>query len=516
MKKLFAVIMAAAMIMSVFVFTANAANENEWEVYASASKYKDEYEKESDKPKIPGLRYTDAGVQMYTATTDELNAMNENAWGGLQLKEKVNIKNGFSMTVFADKFTDDASTDKWISFCIWTDPKATPGYTDNGTGWFCLVRPKATTVDLQSFIDTVTHNTALKSATANIYDGEALTLEVKNEGGKLVIYVNGVDMNATGFDKNFENNEAYISVVGHQGNRDEIVLTVTEVNGVKPTGNEEQKPFLPSDIEMPEEGPEVAENEPCWIWNKDEVEDGKPGQAMKAIVNDDGSLHITFDDSTAPMFTTSIKKYLYDAQKFPVWAIKFKGLDDICQASTLWYCAGNVYAARDDSNTPVMWGDCDYDEEDENSWRILAIDLTDENEWEGNIHGFRLDVAANTALAGEEIDIMWMGFFRNEKEAYTYAGYGDLYTKLYGTVEDTEEETKKDTSEDTAADTNAETADDVTTEEPGEVVTQDDVNSGKNGKSGLPAPALIGIICGAAAVIAAIVIIIILSKKKKA
>lgn len=518
MKKLFAIIMAVAMIASVMVFTANAA-DNEWEVYASVGKYKDEYEKESDMPKEPGMKYTEAGVQVYTATHEQLEAMNANAWCGLQLKEKVNLKDGFSMTAIVDRYTENSSTDQWIAFCLWTQPKATPADTEHGTGWFCLIRPNMG--QTLSFIDTATNLKTTAPINSDVFDGGALVLDVKNEDGKLVIYVNDQDMKATGFDKDFENNECYASIVGHQGNRDEIAITVTEVNGVKPTGTDAKDPFIPSDIEVPVEGPEVAANEPCWLWNAENVTDGKPGDAMKSVENEDGSLHITFEDSTAPLFNCSVKKYLYDAQQFPILAIKFKSLDDIADSSMLWYCAGDVYAAQEDSKYPLSWADCDY--EDEEGWKILTVDLSSEDTWNGNIHGFRLDVASDTHLGGEEFDLMWFGFFRTEKEAYTYAGFADLYAKLYEKTAVTETEEVTDSGEATPTETTADTTNETEGgSETTENTTADDTTAetkpvdDKKDNGGLPTGAIIGIIAGVAVIAVVVVIVIVTSKKKKA
>ena len=47
MKKIFAAIMAVAMIATMFVFTASAA-DNEWAVYASANAYKEEYDEDDE------------------------------------------------------------------------------------------------------------------------------------------------------------------------------------------------------------------------------------------------------------------------------------------------------------------------------------------------------------------------------------------------------------------------------------------------------------------------------------
>ncbi len=513
MKKLFAVIMAAAMIASVFVFTANGA-ENEWEVYASAGKYKDHYDEESDMPKEPGLRYTENGVQMYSATTDELDAMGANAWGGLQLKEKVNLSEGFTMTAVLDKYTDKA-VDKWIAFCIWTEPKATPGDAEHGKGWFSLCRPGDTYVELQSFIDTPANVKAIGQRTdTNIYEGEALVLDVRKVDGKLSIFINDVDMNASEVFDKFENNEAYVSIALHQGNHDEISVTVTDVNGVKPTGTDSKEPFIPSDAKPRVEGPEVEANKPCWLYTSEDVKDGKPGSGMTSIVNDDGSIHCTVTGDNQVLMTESVKDYIYDAEQFPVWACKFKGLDEIYDSAGLWYCAGDVFAAQNDSMTTISWYDA---EELGDGWMVLAVDLTGENRWEGAINSFRLDIDATQDNGGEEFDIAWIGFFRSEEEAYTYAGLKKTETTAEedvtteADVQTTDDETKAndDTQANDTAEPTTTTASDVTTKEPATTGNTDSTG-------GLPTAAIIGIICGVVVIAVVVVIIIVTTKKKKA
>ena len=530
MKKLFAVLLAAAMTMSVFVFTANAA-DNEWEVYASVGKYDDEPEDPDDLPKEPGMQYTDSGVQMYSATSEQLDAMNANAWGGLQLKDKVKLTDGFTMSVVIDKYTEKAD-DKWIAFCLWTQPKATPADTKHGKGWFVLCRPNGANMTLLSFIDEPTNLQAQPNITLDIYGGEALVLDVRKEDGKMKVYVNDQDMKCEKVFDYFEDGEAYVSVVLHQANRDEIAATVIDVNGVKPTGTESQVPYVPESAKPREIGPEVAENEPCYLWNAERVKKGNPGSGLSSIMNDDGSLHISFTNDNASQINPTVKD-MYDAEEFPVWAIKFKNLDELIDSSSLWYAAGEVHAAKNGCTVYISWADCDYESDD--GWAILTYNLDGEPEWEGTINSFRLDLTSEKDFEETDtFDIDWIGFFRSEKEAYAYAGMSELYAKLYDrdattTAADTEGEVTGEGEEsgdgsETEAVTDVETV--VVTDEEGNVVTDEEgkavvtkeavtdaetevVGSG-NGKTGL----IIAIIAGVA-VVAAVAVVLVLMKKKK-
>ena len=517
MKKIFASIMAVAMIATMFVFTASAA-DNEWAVYASANAYKEEYDEDDTLPRVPGLRYVDNGVQMYTATEQQLKDMGSNAWGTIQTKEKVSYKNGLSMTVLADEFTDGAA-DKWISFTIWDSQKVNQGAAGYGCGWLCLIRPNAGGCDLQSFMCTPTvamQQLILTNDNTNIYDGEALTLEIKPEDGKFNVYVNGVDMKASAFTQFMENDEAYIGVTGHQGVREQIVLTVTDFNGVKPTGTDAQEPYLPEDLQpIPdkEHTPAVPEGQPCWTWTSERVKNNKPGEDMTSIVNDDGSLKITFTEN-APMLNGTIKTGTYDSAEFPIWAILYKDLDEIAGGASLWYCAGDVWAAQNDSHLSFDWSEGDYDMDNDDGWRLICVDLSDELTWEGDIHSYRLDIAGDGSLAEQTADIKWIGFFRNEKDAYNYADMGAYYEKEYGTPDSTSESAPATQPDDTtkADDTQTTTEEEgkTTTAEPA-ATTNKPAEQGKKSNTGM----IIGIVAGVVVVAAAAACGIILSKKKK-
>ncbi|MBQ1848128.1 MAG: DUF4366 domain-containing protein [Clostridia bacterium] len=440
MKKLLSVLLAVVFAASAFVFTANAA-ENEWEAYASVGAYKEEseYESDNDRPKVPGLRYTDMGVQMYSASKDMLEAMGASGWGGLMLKEKVDLSNGFKMTALIDKYTE-ADKDKWIAFCIWTDPRCTPGDTTHGKGWYVLARPKGTTFTLQSCIDQPIP-IAQPQVDVDFLNGEALVLEVRKEDGKLKIYVNDQDMKADSVFSRFENNEAYVSIVLHQAVREEVAVTITDVNGVKPTGNESYDPYVSPDAKPREPGPEVPVNEPCWRWDSSNVKKGNPGEGMTSVASDDGSLHITFTDAMISQFNPTVKKYLYNSEEFPVFAMKFKGLDEIIDSAELWYCAGEIVGADNNAHTTLDFYDTVYPTE--GGWGLLTYDLTGENNWEGDINGFRLDLFSTGGHEGEEFDLEWFGFFRSEKEAYYYAEMAEYWDANFET--ETEAATEKQT-----------------------------------------------------------------------
>ena len=518
MKKLFSIIMTAAVIFSVFTFTANAA-DNEWTVYAAAVDYKETYAEDDPLPKEPGLKYTDLGLQFFSAEEEMLKQMSANAWGTLQTKEKVSYKNGLTMTVIVEKF-NDSPADKWISFSIWDSQKISQGSAGYGCGWFCLVRPTQSGCKLESWIcsPTVAMNLCTQAnIDTNIYNGEALEFEIKpGENGKYTVYVNGVDLKAGGFTQYMENDEAYIGLTAHQGVREQFMFTVTEFNGEKPTGTENIEPYIPENlVPIPsyEDTPPTPEGQPCWTWSSERVKNNVPGIGMKSIANDDGSLHITFDENS-PQINATVKTGSYSAQEFPIWAILFNSLDDTGVNGQLWYCAGEVYSAQEGSAVGINWTNCDYDPDNDTGWRLMTVDLEFEDTWEGYINNFLLALSGAGALDGEEADIMWIGFFRTERDAYNYAGMGDYYTRLYGA--ETTEETVTEAG--TAAETKDEQTDDNVNDTAEQTAAKTDKVTEKvntNTQGGANTKVIIGIIAGVVAVAAVVAVIVIKTKKKK-
>ncbi len=523
MKKIFALVMALAMTLSVFVFTAQA-KDNEWMVYARPGDYKDEseYGSEEDYPKVPGLKYTEAGLEFYTATDDQLAAMNVTAYGTVQTKEKVSYKDGLTMTLVVNKY-DDSGADKWISFSIWNSRNLEQSSHKHGRGWFCLLRPTHTGCTIESWMcndykamDLCRDNYTLQNF--DCYSQEAFVLEIKKEGGKYNVYVNGVDMKASGFVDFMENDEAYIGVTAHQGVPKQYQLTITEFNGEKPSGDEVIEPYVPTSITPRVEG-EIIPGEPCYIYTYESVKDGSPGSSMTAEIGDDGTMHITFG-ADSPTMNPQFKKYLYDAQQFPIFAVLYKDLDMISSShGSLWYCAGDVYTASGNSYVTFMWTEGYYLADVPDGWQLLILDLTDEETWNGWINAFRFHFANDGSLEGETADVMWIGVFASEKDAYYYAdrtqpGYKAMYDKDHPNEAGTEtsEPAVTEVPGVTEAKDTEPAADTKAPADTKEAVTKD---GGKQGSEKSNAGLIIGIIAGSVAVAAAVVVIIIAASKKK-
>ena len=427
MKKITVFVLSAVFIALSFSALVTAADTDFWSVYAKA----DTYEDPENPPHIPGYKYTDLGIQLYTV--ENLDALGWTCYGTLQTTEPQDYTKGITMTVIADEFETNGSTDKWICFTLWDRQGFAQGTTEYGHGWRCYIRPSATSVVIQSYMCTETDaraNLEQYAANVNIYDKEAMTLEVKRlDDGKYHVFVCDVDMGlaATTFTDFTDGGKVYVGVTGYSGSAHPMKITVVEYNGEKPTGTSSALPYSPDNTPVTaskEDTPPVPENEPCYVYNADSVKNGVPGGGMTSTVNDDGTLHIKFNKNTPQIQVNLPADRWYDAGEFSVFAVKFKTLDEFAEKGMLYYCSGDVLAPQQDSMYEFDWG-VDFSDEakSEDSWKLLVIDLTEESYWgaDRRINGFRFDLAPDGSLEDKECDIAWLGFFRSLKEACAYA-----------------------------------------------------------------------------------------------
>lgn len=529
MKKILVLAIALVMVISVLPFTVSADDgQVDWSVFARATAYEETYDKNII---FPGYKYTTDGVQVYSPSEDVLKSEGQSAFSTIQTATPIDITNGVSMTATLQSF-DSSNADKWICFSVWTQPNLEPPFGTYGNGWFCLIRPNASGAGLESFFCTSnvamsgTPGTSAGTTTIDIYSGGEIGFEFvrSDDEVKLILCGEEVDYNFKAlFDEYFPENEAYIGVSMHNATYTPQTLTVTGLNGVKPQGTSSQECYVPE--EMVEPGTEdstlpVEAGKPCILWDPaEDIKNSKPGQGMSSVLNDDGSATITFTEEAAPCITykETVANW-YRAETFPIFAVKFKDIDEIAGSFSFWYCAGEVIGPRNDSVTTGVWGNCDYDYNDEeNGWAILTIDLSYETMWEERINGFRVDFCADNSLAGQSFDIAWMGFFRTEEDAYRYAELGDTWDAYYGEDDDEDETTEApaDTNEGEATTeapedsgepeaTTAAPAGDATTNAPSDIDKDDVKGMG----------AWLWIVIGVAAVAAVAVIIVVIKKKK--
>ncbi len=511
MKKIISAILAALLLASAFTFGAVAdGGQVQWSVYANAREYGDP----ENPPMVPGYRYTDLGIQLYI--NENIAAYKKTGYGTLQTTEPQDYTKGITMTVLADAFEDAPNADKWICFTLWSQQGFAQGTNEFGYGWRCYIRPSATSVVIQSYMCTEKDARAdlvQYAANVNIYNHEAMTFEVRQENdGRYHVYVCDVDMGtaASTFVDYMQDGKTYVGVTGYESTMHDIQLTVTEFNGVRPAGITSVEPYSPDGNTKPatkEDTPPVEPGQPCWLYTATGTEKVTMGSGMTYEATDNGDLHVAFGETSPQIYASVGIDRFYDAAEFPIFAVLFKDLDEIGDAGALYYCAGDVLAPQENAKADFYWTDGEYDENADNGWRILTIDLSEGETWtEGaRINGFRLDLASDSLLADKTADIKWFGFFRTEAEAYAYAGITEPVQEQT-TEAPTEVPTENVTDK-------AEENTDIKTEKAGETEKATEKPAGEEKPNN--AGTLIIIIIIAAVAVAAIVFIVIKMKKKK-
>ena len=527
MKKILAIAIALVMVISVMPLTASADDgQVSWSVCNSAQAiYEPDKMDEDDFDYVPGYKYTADGLQFFTAEDDQLKAMGITARGSLQTTETYDLTKGFTMTATMQKY-DEANADKWISFSIYNYRGPSQGGNSWGYGWCCLIRPNATGIDIQSFISDAANgfqHLGSVAAAVNVYNGEELSFDLVYEDNafSIVICDQVVPLDSDRFSACFEDNMGYIGMTLHNGTSMQAIATVTEFNGVKPQGTDSAEPAIPEGLEEAAEKGDTPYPEaglPCYLWTPAEEinDDGDAGSFLTGVLNDDGTATMTIGNGAAQLNEKIESKYWYGAEDYPVFAIKFKDLDEVAGGVNLWFCAGEVLSAREDSYIMANWADCDDDiNDEENGWSILTFDLSYETTWEERINGFRLDFTGDNSFNGAEFQLAWCGFFASEEDAYNYAEMGDTWDAYYGDSDDDDATTEApaDTNEGdatTEAPAGDETgAGDATTAAPSGDETDKTDDDAKGGVG-----AWLWIVIGVAVVAVVAVVIVVIKKKK--
>ena len=81
----------------------------------------------------------------------------------------------------------------------------------------------------------------------------------------------------------------------------------------------------------------------------------------------------------------------------------------------LYLCAGNITGATEACNQGVAL-------QNDGKWHYLLVDLTQRENWDGIINGWRFDYISGNSDAGDYVDFASVQFFRTEKAAKAAAG----------------------------------------------------------------------------------------------
>ena len=113
MKKVFSILLAAAMLVTAFVVVAvpvSAAN-GDWSVYTSRTQTV-EPDADGVLRDIPGYRYTEEGLEMIPGKNE-----NSTPFGTFQTTEKWKLSDGIYLQERVDDFTYGG--DMWFCFSLW-------------------------------------------------------------------------------------------------------------------------------------------------------------------------------------------------------------------------------------------------------------------------------------------------------------------------------------------------------------------------------------------------------------
>ena len=488
MKRILSVLLVTLMVLSLAaacVFSTSAALEGDWDTSRSANDYEDE----GSYCPAPGYHYdAELGFVMdppvYAA--DNTPFVQAHTKKPLDLKAN-NDGNGYSVnlqvTVLEYAYDGGEMKDQWITFCLNSQPIATPGSVDYGEGLCILIRGAGDgRAQVQPFYVDKETGKSFTPATAfpsvevpfNSNDQEVYTFTVKYVDGGYVFAVNGHEFVADAtlnahFDRVFADG-AYVNVVCQTGVKDtKIQLAITEWQGNLPVGDDSKDAEEDLRAKAPiADSATIPANEPAVLWDstlRDFRKINLTGGTFE--INEDGSVHIV-TQTVSPYISFGIKSEVsYEASDFPYIAVLTKN----CWANSgnVYYCAGDILAAENNYSENWDIEDTAYPE----GWTLGIMDFSDYNEdgWVGRINSIRVgfDFSAED-IADEEynnFDVAFIAAFRSPEEAYAYT-QAWLTAKGYSADEVTTEES---TTEEPTTAPESEPQDDVTTAPESEEAT---------------------------------------------
>ena len=451
MKKFFAMLMAAAMMISMLTAIAivpASAIDGEWIVYSKADQYLDDYD--GDLMSIPGYEYTDDGLRVIPADWRDFTP-----GAGVQTKEKVDIKEGVYMEVRVDEFSNNS--DFWFNFNIWSKPMFKAGKTDTekwGYGVQELIRSNAQYSSWRcewrtNGFDAQT-NTAIAADKTPVNEDGCLyfTFKVTWNGSSFAVSINDsvapqgvVDyMNKT----YATDSEAYIGFNLQNGTKDgKCGITVlkfgtNENDAVAPMGDDSRDPenfyLTIADIADPNT---VEAGKPAVFMNGN-----RAGSDVKQIpeaangtssINDDYSIHIVASTSTPYLGMGVANDVSYAIEDFPVAMVVTRDFctcgEDECialESTNMYMMAGEITAASNDCKVNELNMSEDAYVIDGHSYLYFFYDFSDEDapfETKGRFNSFRIDFAGvDVSTAGANaFDVCFGAMFRSVDEAKAYA-----------------------------------------------------------------------------------------------
>ena len=474
MKKLLVILLSAVMVLSmipVMTLTASAAGEGMWTTRRDIG----DDDEESYIP-CAGYQYTSEGF-----ATISPNYTNTSPFYTIVTKEAQNLKDGFSMKFRIDEFDykgEDGQADEWITISLWDADSCTPGVTTHGNGWLCLIRGTGEgSANVESYWTEQTDpDKGIAGGFKKMGTDVGVTCEVDSNDKEIyefevsdeyVIKVNGVEVAGCAaiteqMNKVKPDGDFFVGITFHTtapgGNAS---LTILETNGSKPTGSDSKDPEENMNIPGERLDPStIPANQPAALFDSNKTSFKKDPSGSNCILSakGDGSYSVQATiDNQAFFFQWGIKSTLnIEAQDFPVVAMMIRNWMG-SESGTIYYSAGDIMGPGA-SNHESWMTDWDYEWEIEDDFYQLVIcDLTEYENYVGQIHSFRFDMVGIMAGEDDAFDVCYIGVFRTPEEA---AAYATAYVESKGEIKTeapTEPKTEKPTEAKTEAPTEAPT-----------------------------------------------------------
>ena len=358
-------------------------------------------------------------------------------------KEAQSIKNGIYLKFRVDDYSYDGGyhADQWIGLSLNTGYENTgmlqPGSVEYGGGWLTLLRGNGNglTTGILHLTDPMTEDfggsftgVGVSSIPVEVDDQgrEIYTLEITWNGYEYEIKINGVmQSNAAQITALLErlspSGEFFVGVTMHTAVRGGSAgLTIleygtSEAMAIKPLGIDRKEPGENDVAIVPIIDPDtVPENTPAILWDPSTY-DLQYGNNIHFTPNDDNTWKAIATDSSVFFQLSTKRKWSYAAENFPVFGIMVRNL--WAESGALWYAAGEFFTATGGNVIPFSIYDGEFYGANE-EYIFVPIDLTDL--WEGRINSIRLDLFFEHQDR-REFDLCFVGMFRSEEEAYTYA-----------------------------------------------------------------------------------------------
>lgn len=454
MKKLIALVICAMMVLTMIpamALTASAAVEGEFFTTRGPGAYPETPEEiEEDargefsyKP-ASGYKYDSEGFHTISPDFTSLTP-----YVYIARRDADNLQEGLSLELRVDEYAyagESGTRDQWISFALWDQQLMSPGGTEDGSGWLCLIRGAGTgSANVQSFWTKAKNAEEEFPGMFQHYGDVAVKAEIDDEGKEHyfldVTYSNGAyeirinDTVVAGMSTVSDlmnelcpSGDFWTSVRVQTGEpATPIAMSILEFNGSVPSGDDSAEPEVNNSIIAEIASADtIPANQPCFLWDAQALcHNGKTetGYNCTLSAKGDNSYHIKGSSPQIYMQLGPNRQTSYAADDFPVVCMMLRnywGTD-----GTFWYCAGDVMGAQNDCVTGwSLYDDTTKTYGANDEYCLVMVDLSDM--WWGRIHSVRLVFEGLTPDDPEygEFDLMWWGCFRSVDEA---TAYGDAF-----------------------------------------------------------------------------------------